>query len=195
MLEVEDHAAAQWFTEVGFERLARLAFLTWDARSAAPNKVTPALRFETALTAPPEMLGDLVELSYQETLDCPALNGVRSTADVLAGYRAIGRYHPELWSIAYHGDRPVGCLILAEHPAANQCELVYMGVVTASRGQGFGLQMIAEAQRRTGALARAQLVLAVDLANTPALALYHRAGFWVWDQRDVYVALQNPVGI
>lgn len=195
MLEIEDVAAAGWFSKAGFERLARLAFLTWDARSAAPHKKTTALRIETAHTAPPDLLGELVELSYHQTLDCPALNGVRTTADVLAGYRAIGRFHPELWRIAYHGDRPVGCLIMAEHPAAHQCELVYMGVIAVARGQGFGLELIAEAQRRTVQLEHQQLVLAVDLANTPALALYHRAGFKVWDQRDVYVSLPEQAGI
>jgi len=194
MLEIDDDAAARWFTAAGFECLARLAFLTWNARAAAPRDETPGLRFEAAHAAPAGVLDELVELSYQETLDCPALNGVRTTADVLEGYRAIGRHHPELWLIAYQGDRPIGCLILAEHPPANQCELVYMGVIAAARGQGIGLQLIAEAQRRTVRLERQQLVLAVDLANTPALTLYHRSGFRVWDQRDVYVSLQDPAG-
>ena len=33
--------------------------------------------------------------TYEGTLDCPVLNGLRDMSDVLAGYRSTGHYHPE----------------------------------------------------------------------------------------------------
>lgn len=191
LLEIEDESAAAWFAKSGFERIARLAYLVWEAPAQRAADAESELRFQRAEEIPAERFAQLVQASYEGTLDCPALNGVRAVDDVLDGYRDMGRQRPDLWLSAVADEEPVGCLILAEHPAADQCELVYMGVAPKFRGRGYGAKLIAEAQRKTRELGHARLVLAVDLANTPALLLYHRAGFSVWDQRDVYAILSR----
>jgi ribosomal protein S18 acetylase RimI-like enzyme len=111
---------------------------------------------------------------------------VRSVADVLAGYREQGVYRPEHWYLVAEEGYNLGVLLLAEHPSVGNWELVYMGVVPAARGRGLG-EIIArfaiEAARRGEAQ---RLVLAVDAANAPAMAMYRRAGFLEWDRRTVY---------
>ncbi len=125
----------------------------------------------------------LLEKTYEGTLDCPPLDGQQATADVLAGYRETGEFRPELWMFIRDGDADVGCLLLADHPADQQYELVYQGVTPAARGRGLGLFITRHAQWLTAQARRERLVLAVDAANHPAVRIYREAGFGQWDRR------------
>ena len=82
-------------------------------------------------------------------------------------------------------------MILTEHPDGETWELVYMGVVPAARGSGFGRQIVNFAFAQTAAGGAGRLVLAVDRANAPALAMYRAARFVGWDRRTVYARLNR----
>jgi ribosomal protein S18 acetylase RimI-like enzyme len=129
----------------------------------------------------------LVEATYTGSLDCPALNGVRDRGDVLAGYRATGEFDPSRWLFVEHQGRDVGCLLLSDHAASDQWELVYMGLTPAARGNGWGLEIVRHAQWLARRAGRSRLVLAVDAANAPAVAVYAAAGFTAWDQRSLFL--------
>jgi ribosomal protein S18 acetylase RimI-like enzyme len=135
-------------------------------------------------------LAELIERTYEGTQDCPVLNGVRTTDDVVAGYRAVGEFRPENWLIASDRERDVACLLLADHPAFDQLELVYLGVIPQARGSGLGYVLTRHAQWMARQAGRGKLVLAVDADNAPALRLYAQAGFQSWDRRSVLVALR-----
>jgi mycothiol synthase len=132
-------------------------------------------------------LVDVVRQTYTGSLDCPAVEGLRAVDDVLAGYRASGQFRPELWLLARRAGADVGCLIVADFPSEQQCELSYLGVIPQARGQGIGLALTRHAQQLASALNRQRLVLAVDAANAPALAIYERAGFIQWNRRSAWV--------
>jgi ribosomal protein S18 acetylase RimI-like enzyme len=134
-------------------------------------------------------LAQLVEATYRETLDCPSMNGVRSIEDVLAGYKASGRFAPQHWLLATHQGQDVGCLLLTDYPDQENFELVYMGIVPESRGRGWGVELARYAQWRAGQAGRQRLVLAVDALNRPALQAYQAVGFSPWDQRSVYLKI------
>lgn len=106
--------------------------------------------------------------------------------EVLTSYRDTGEFDPQRWLIVQHEDRDVGCLLLADHPAADQWELVYMGLMAEARGRGFGLPLVQYAQWLTRLADRPRLVVAVDGANGPAMSVYDSAGFVSWDQRVVF---------
>ena len=53
------------------------------------------LEFEPYTEANHHRLVRLIEATYEETLDCPQLNDVRPTEDVLEGYRQTGEFDPE----------------------------------------------------------------------------------------------------
>lgn len=187
LVSPSDASAANWLQQCGFAHVARLGYLVWsDGQQAAP---APSLRFTPVSTSTSAVLAEVIEHSYLETLDCPALNGVRTTPEVLEGYREIGEHWPKAWLIAWRDGQPIGCLILADHPAANQCELVYMGLVPAARGQGLSGQIVEQAKRLARERGRPRVVLAVDLQNAPALRLYAHQGFELWDEREVFVRI------
>jgi ribosomal protein S18 acetylase RimI-like enzyme len=85
--------------------------------------------------------------------------------------------------------RDVGVLLLADHPRAGHWELMYMGLVPEARGHGWGRHIARHAQWLARCAAVERIVLAVDAANRPALAMYERAGFAEWDRRSVFVRI------
>jgi ribosomal protein S18 acetylase RimI-like enzyme len=129
----------------------------------------------------------LIEETYHKSLDCPAVDGLRPTRDVLAGYRDIGQPRKDWWFIARHDGRDVGCLILADHAPAKHAELVYMGLIPEVRGRGWGVYLAEQAKRIASQSSAEQLVLSVDAANLPAWRHYQAAGFRFWEQRTILI--------
>lgn len=129
----------------------------------------------------------LVEKTYQGSLDFPAIDKLRKTAHVLESYRNIGEYSPENWLLARQRGTDLGCLLLADHAAQGQFELVYMGLIPEARGKGLGLRLIQTAKRLAASAGRERIVLGVDGTNHPALALYERSGFLAMMEQDVYL--------
>jgi ribosomal protein S18 acetylase RimI-like enzyme len=64
---------------------------------------------------------------------------------------------------------------------------MYMGLVPAARGHGWGGQIARYAQWLARCADVNRIVLAVDAANKPAVEMYRRSGFETWERRAVYV--------
>jgi GNAT superfamily N-acetyltransferase len=188
----------------GFEPLAELLYMVSESgdfpTALPPDPLAPdPLEYEPYCRSNHERLARLVSATYQETLDCPTLNGVRQIEDILTGYRGTGEFDPSQWLIVRrsgednggedNGGEDVGCLLLADYPQHGNCELVYMGLVVSARGHGWGMHIARHAQWLAGRMGRERLVLAVDATNTPAIQMYAAVGFRPWDRRDVYVQL------
>ena len=45
-----------------------------------------------------------------------------------------------------HLGEEIGCLILTDYPEHSTWELIYLGVVPAARGQGWGLEIVRHAR-------------------------------------------------
>lgn len=171
----------------GYKRLAELLYLVSREDEFARSQPSGLLQFEAYSGANHQRLARAVEATYEQTLDCPALEGVRDIEDVLAGYRAAGVFAGGRWLIVRHQGRDVGCLLLADHPEHENWELVYMGLVPSARGNGWGIQIARHAQWLTRQAGRPRLVLAVDAANAPAIRVYTAVGFQPCERRTVYV--------
>jgi hypothetical protein len=189
LLATDAGLAADRVRMANFEHVADLLYLVSPASAfptAAPDE---GLQYDAFTPAAESRFADIVERTYRDTRDCPRLNNVRPTGEVLEGYRAVGDFDPANWLIAKDRGTPVGCLIVASHTKERIWELVYMGIVPEARGHGFGLALARQAQwmaRRAGV---ERLVLAVDAANEPALRGYAAAGFVAWDRRSVFLKL------
>jgi len=171
----------------GFSPLAALLYLGCEEPAFPKEEPEGPLQFTPFDPAEEERLARLVEATYVGTLDCPAMNGLRPIEDVLAGYRTAGSFAPDRWVFVQHEGRDVGCLLLGDFPREGNIELVYMGLIPSSRGNGWGKVICRHAQWLTGRAGRPRLVLAVDEANRPALAMYASAGFRAFDRRTVYL--------
>ncbi len=172
------------------QKLAKLAYLTVDGRLFPAERPSGQLDFQPDAGADPRRLGELLSRTYENSQDCPQLNGVRHSTDVLDGYREQGAFAPERWFFVQRAGRDVGALILTVHPDSGNWELVYMGLVPEARGDGLGRQILEFAMWQAGLGGADRLVLAVDEANQYAREMYERAGFVAWDYRTVYARLR-----
>ena len=186
-LLAEDQPGEEMLIRGEFRHISDLAFLFASTERATADGVAAELEFATYSDEHHQRMAAVIERSYVDTLDCPAMNDVRGVEDVLTGYRATGEYSPDRWLIARSQGRDVGCLLLADHPAAGQWELVYMGLTPEARGMGFGAELARRALWMARQAGRQRMVVAVDLANRPALRVYQDAGFVEWTTRRVFL--------
>lgn len=177
--------SAETLLRNGFFLAAELFYLACPAECFPAARPVTELQFDAVSPESRVELATVVEATYQQTLDVPALNGLRSAEEVLAGYEATGNSGTKHWRLIRLQNQTVGCLILAEHAPQQLLELVYMGITPAARGKRAGEATVAYAQSLARELNCQQLVLTVDAANFPARRIYDAAGFQRWDSRLV----------
>jgi ribosomal protein S18 acetylase RimI-like enzyme len=150
----------------------------------------PGVRVDTFDHLPREtrdaVLIDAMTRTYEDTMDCPELCGLRETADVLESHRAAGRFDPAMWFIVYWHDQPHGCMLLNRAPESRSVELVYVGLSPELRGKGLASRLLRIGINRCRG-AGDWLTCAVDRRNTPALWLYQRQGFLTVSERRAFV--------
>lgn len=120
---------------------------------------------------------EALEASYEGTLDCPELCGLRETSDILESHLAVGEHDPRLWWVVFEGERPRGCVLLNPCPEQDSVELVYIGLGRSLRGRGLGRRLLGHAIAQASRCGGQALTCAVDTRNGPALAMYAEAGF------------------
>jgi RimJ/RimL family protein N-acetyltransferase len=176
----------------GFVRTTRIRQLEHDL-TELPGDDGGVLRFEPYADSLHGEFAAVLARTYEGTLDCPELNGTRTTDDILAGHRGQGRFDPAYWWLVRYEGAPVGVVLLAEMPDRLTWEVSYLGVVPEARRRGFARSMTVRALHALRNSGAARLLLAVDERNLPALALYRRLGFVVVETNDVllYVVPQS----
>lgn len=133
-------------------------------------------------------LAAALERSYIETLDCPALCGLRKTSEVIESHRATGVYDPNRWWLVWVDGQPEGCCLLSACPEHASVELVYMGLGPRARGRGLGRAVLVHGMRALRGVDAIEVTCAVDRGNAPALRLYEGLGFEAFTSRVAFVA-------
>lgn len=136
------------------------------------------------------MFVSALDRSYEETLDCPELCGLRETRDVLQSHRSTGVYDPALWWVVLLDGIPEGCMLLNRCPEQRTVELVYLGLGKRLRGKGLARAILSMGIHKAsiGAVGWS-MSCAVDRRNAPALRLYHGMGFRAAGERVALVRL------
>ena len=179
MMEPADAAGKTVFAEAGLSQLATLNYMERKPPVHAPEFALPSdLRLLPYAGETHGLFAEAIVWSYEQTLDCPALSGMREVGDIIAGHKGAGHFDPQLWGVVVDGARkPMGCLLLGEILARACLETVYLGLVPEARGRGLGRILM---QRVLAIASRRQYevtTLAVDAANVPAVGLYRRCGY------------------
>lgn len=212
-------------TQNGMQKLVDLVYLA-SPNLAEPNGLAPSRPqpqsfgsyfTHTARSSPftvvPPHDGNLqrwyrlLESTYVDSRDCPAINGRRSLANTVAGYVDSGTYWENGWVIVPEFDpqsstqlpnvtvapnrnnangADLGGFILADHPTSDFMELIYFGISPDARGQGWGIRILKEAARLARQLGRSRIITAVDRENLPALRVYAAADYTALDEKAVF---------
>lgn len=189
LLETDSSALAEALGAAGLRHTLDLLYLVSTREVFPRERPASKLTFEPFQEDQRARLAAIVERTYEQSLDCPALDAARDIDDVLEGYRQTGDFDVARWLIVRQEERDIGCLLLTDYPAHDQWELIYMGLVHEVRGRTLGVDVTRYAQWLTGCAGRERLVLAVDAENAPALAMYAACGFVAWDRRSVFMQL------
>jgi mycothiol synthase len=177
LVDPHDPAAQQVYLKSGFGRLAELVYLQKHVRPPTNDEPLPAnFAWHGYSHETHELFARALASSYANSLDCPGLNGLRDIEDVIAGHKATGDFHPDLWHAITENDAPRGVLLLSAAPQTETIELVYLGLAPEARGRKLGDAMMRRAMADVLRVGRSRLALAVDALNAPALALYYRHG-------------------
>lgn len=161
----------------GLQTLASLRFMDRPPAPARPSPLPAGLAF-----APwdPALRGEVERLlsrTFEQTLDCPELAGVRRPADLLAGHEAASGPEPRRWRFLRDLERGelAGMALLNSIRHNAHDELAYFGLVPEARGRGLASLLLQESLAHASGSQR--VVLAVDERNLPALRLYRKNGF------------------
>jgi mycothiol synthase len=168
----------------GFRATTRLHQWRRDLAGLPPIPST-GLRLERYRPAVAAAFAATLERTYEGTLDCPELNGVRTIEEIVAGHRGQGKFQPDFWWLAYEGADPVGVVMLVEMPDAVTWELAYLGIVPAYRRRGLARTLLLHALDALRSQPATAVVLSVDVRNGPAQRLYESLGFVAIETSEV----------
>jgi len=137
-------------------------------------------------------LGEVISQTYENSLDCPALRGVREMPDVIAGHKCSGVFCPEAWWIVAQGDQasPAGCILVNDSIKTPTADIVYMGVVPEFRRQGLAAVLLERAVAGASERNCEGISVAVDTRNDYAIRVYEQSGFIEIQRRLAYVELR-----
>ena len=183
LIPTDSEANADALRRAGFRRVSLLMHMTSSRENFPETAGTTDLEYQSCALDQMQRMANLVQSTYQQSLDCPALNGSRKMTAVLEGYRDTGVFDPRRWLFLRFQSQDVGCLLLTDQVQENQWELMYLGLIPEVRGHGWGLEATRYAQWLVSQTDRDQLVLSVDAANYPAVNTYILAGFSVRDRQ------------
>ncbi len=144
LLEPGDDLIRRIFESRGFMRMAELIYLHAAVRRARAPPLPPGYAVRHYSTQTHAMFAAAILESYQDSLDCPGLNGVRGIEDIISGHKASGEFDPAHWFVLCHRgsnsgiEQPHGVLILSRLPRGDTAELVYLGLVPQGADASWG---------------------------------------------------------
>jgi ribosomal protein S18 acetylase RimI-like enzyme len=196
LLEPQYARPRRLFTTLGFMEIAELIYLQgYVPRNIQPATLTDQMRWIPYSPQNHALYSRAIVETYRDSLDCPALSGLREIDDVIAGHQATGEFDPAAWQLLLENERPVGVVLLSRITNTEISELVYLGLAPEARNRGFGSLLMRHALHTTSRENRRKISLAVDSRNAPALKLYYRFGLQQVATRFAMIRdLRTPAG-
>ena len=192
--QTREHAALQ---RNGFTRLTELRFferLLSDTSDRKQRETTVLLNYEPfRRTRNRHAFVNVLEATYNGTLDCPEFNGVRDGQQSLKNHEAAGSFTSDMWRLYFQDEVAIGVLLLVERPDQQAWEVLYLGVVESARRSGIGRAMLLDAIDAARDANAERLLIVADARNLPAIGLYESLGFQPIATRVAFVRLSNSL--
>jgi ribosomal protein S18 acetylase RimI-like enzyme len=191
LLAPHELALAPVLERNGFSRVTELSYMRHRLKSD-PAPAPPTLRYQTYAECDRNLFHQTLLATYEDTLDCPEVNGVRTIDEVIVGHKSQGTHDPANWWLAWSEGEPVAVVLMTEMPEWGGSDLIYLGVVKSARRKGLGHELAERAVAAARAAGHRQLTLSVDVRNIAALNLYRSVGFEHHDRRTVFLSIWSP---
>jgi ribosomal protein S18 acetylase RimI-like enzyme len=188
VVEPERSALNRAMQQAGFRHLADLLLLCKELHHEEQKPDLPlGMRWRSFVAGEEVELGRIIKGTYQKSLDCPGLNGLRQIDDVISGHRSAGEFVPGCWLILEGPDGPAGVLLVSRDRTDDGYELLYMGLAPPFRGRRLGELIVRQAARLASRRGGTRLRLAVDVENGPARRVYEATGFTFESSRRAWI--------
>ncbi len=179
---------AQALSRASYAFLADMRYLVLEVpRSLPAEPQHPDVVVEDYRSVDEVIFRNTLGRTYEGSLDCPGLNGLRTMEEIVLSHRHTGIHDPRLWLIAKVGDDPVGVVLLTHVPLQSAMEIVYVGVVPEARGCSYGNYLVRLAIEHAIRTNSEHLMLAVDHRNHFARKIYASFGFKETDRRHAWI--------
>jgi ribosomal protein S18 acetylase RimI-like enzyme len=178
LIDPDQTLEAQVLSSAGFWKLAVLSYMHGRTRrTLAPLELDKNIKVVHYSDEHREIFKRAILASYEGTLDCPRLRGLREIDDIIDGHLATGSFNPMLWFALRCDDEPVGVMLLNPSVQVSTTELVYLGLSPKWRGRGIAKQLLAHGMSLARQHGAKNIMLAVDESNAPAMSLYKSMRF------------------
>jgi GNAT superfamily N-acetyltransferase len=181
--------AADLLSQAGFGLLSTLLYMERQADRPFQQPPQEGLRWASYDADTHATFAEVIQRSYETTLDCPGLDGVRSIDEVIEAHKASGIFEPKAWRLLLRTGQAVGVLLLNRVVYSSALEIVYMGLTPAARGRGLSRVLVAQALREARQRHLQAVSLAVDSANLPARRVYESFDFATRMAREAWVKI------
>ena len=187
LVDCRQSADLSLMEEFGFQKVSELINMSAE-QSVFPETMTPGrLQFRPYTDDCWDEMIELVERTYERTLDFPLLSGLVPTSEILRGYRESHPFEPSLWFFIEFQRQKIGALLLTQLEQAEHLELTYVGLLPEFRGLHLAHEIVRHAQYVARKRYCQFLLVSVDSENTPALTTYVRLSFHVYDRKEIFV--------
>jgi len=193
LIERDDAARTEVLTESGLILLADLIYMSRNLleRPSALDRPEDRLTWRNYKQFTEAELADVISRSYVDSLDCPALRGVREMPDVIAGHKSSGMFRPEAWWIVDCDTAAAGCILVNDSANGMHSDIIYMGLAPEFRRRRLAAVMLDKVISQAFERQRHAISVAVDRRNHPALRAYQQRRFVEIRSRLAYVKLKS----
>jgi ribosomal protein S18 acetylase RimI-like enzyme len=182
VLTLSERPRAIPFERRGFRHFTDGLMLTRDARQF-PSKTDPRLTERVCNpTEDEELLVSLIESINRGSLDCPELDGWRTSAQLFEGHLAAAQSRRSSWTVYDSAGFDIGLSIAMDGNDEGGCELLTFGVVPGFRGRGFGRAILEFVASKSPVIHAA-----CDVRNRYAKETYAKAGFVESDRAGIWI--------
>ena len=187
ILSPTDLSRAASLLSNGFAQVTQLLYLRHDLHDIPASTHEIGIGFQPYTPANDGLFRETLLQTYEGTLDCPELNGVRTIEEIVEGHKAQGAFDASRWWLMTKFDRAAGVVLLTRVAEMSAWDISYVGIVPAARGVGVGRAAVTRALQEAQLFGADQLTVAVDARNTPARQLYLQLGFEPTATREVFL--------
>ena len=193
LLDPHQRLEARALGDAGFRDLAHLLYMHRRTDlGPCPLELEPGIRVVRWSESARPIFAAAILASYEQTLDCRGLLGLRDIQDIIEGHMATGCFEPDLWSVLAYGDEPVGVMLLNPVPQRAALELVYLGFSVPWRRRGLGKRMVRYGLGVAPRYDATSMLLAVDQNNAPAIQMYRALGFQSTARKRALIRALGP---
>jgi ribosomal protein S18 acetylase RimI-like enzyme len=183
MVPVDNSSQIKALTSVGFRAACEVHGRLLPLSNRLAPCVHSGLSFVALADDASPRLRRILDRTYADSRDCPEFDDLKQSSRAFEMHPGIRMDEHSASFVVGFQEADIGCVLLSHDE--KKSEIVYFGIVPESRGKQLGDAIVSFAINWAIDQGSHWLVAYVDSANVPALRIYDRFEFLVFDRQAV----------